>query len=167
MELFILVMHKLATLAYLTYNNEVLLLYRNKKENDFHEGKYVAIGGRVEPGETPLECILREIQEEAGYRLSDSEISFRGYIYFDEFSRKKDSEDLPAFNWLVFMYSAAVFKKNDHINIEGELKWFPFDEIPYELMWDGDRLFTPKLLAAGEGFYEGGCVCASLHRERG
>jgi 8-oxo-dGTP diphosphatase len=153
-------MHKLATLAYLTYNNEVLLLYRNKKVNDFHEGKYVAIGGRVEPGETPRECILREIQEEAGYRLLNDEISFRGYIYFDEISREKGSEDLPAFNWLVFIYSTAVSKKNSHNNVEGDLQWFPFNKIPYDKMWDGDRLFTPKILETndiieGKFVYEG------------
>ncbi len=146
-----MVMHKLATLAYLTFNNnEVLLLYRNKKKNDFHEGKYIGIGGRIEPGETPLECSIREIQEETSYSLSVSDISFRGYIYFDEINREKNSEDLPAFNWLVFIYSAAVSEKNEFINAEGDLKWFPINEVPYDQMWDGDRIFTPKILETKE-----------------
>ena len=146
-----LVNHKLATLAYLTFNNEeVLLLFRNKKRNDFHEGKYVGIGGRIEPGETPQECILREIQEETGYDLSISDISFRGYIYFDEINRKKTTEDLPPFNWLVFIYSASIPIKNDFVNAEGDLIWFSFKEVPYDRMWDGDRIFTPKILETEE-----------------
>ena len=99
-----MVKHKLATLAYIRYQDEVLLLLRNKKEKDFHEGKFVGIGGRLEPGETPLECIIREVKEETGYAFNSETIKYRGYIYFDEINRNKISEDLPAFNWLVFIY---------------------------------------------------------------
>ncbi|MHA1978029.1 MAG: NUDIX hydrolase [Candidatus Hodarchaeales archaeon] len=139
-------MHKLATLAYLLHDNEVLLLYRNKKENDFHEGKFVGLGGRLEPGETPLECVIREIKEEAGYEFEPSEVTFRGYIYFDEVNRNIESEDLPAFNWLVFIYTATVQEKKVVTNSEGELQWFLKTKVPYENMWGGDRIFTPKIL---------------------
>jgi len=145
-----MVTHKLATLAYLIYNQEVLLLFRNKKANDFHAGKYIGIGGRLEPGETPLECILRELREETGYILTSNEIVFRGYIYFDEINRDKVNEDLPAFNWLVFLYSASVATKITIDNPEGELKWFNFEDIPYAKMWGGDKIFTPKLLQTDE-----------------
>ncbi|MFX0013776.1 MAG: NUDIX domain-containing protein [Promethearchaeota archaeon] len=146
-----MVSHKLATLAYIVCNNEILLLFRNKKgENDFHREKYIGIGGRLEPGETPLECILRELKEETGYSLSPEEIKFRGYIYFDEINRNKLTEDLPAFNWLVFLYYVHVTKKNEFINPEGDLHWISVDKIPYERMWAGDRIFTPKLLETKE-----------------
>lgn len=147
-----MVKHKLATLCYLTFDDEVLLLYRNKKQNDFHHGKFIGIGGRLEPGETPLECIQREVKEETGYSLKPKEINFRGYIYFDDISRDVNSEDLPAFNWLVFMYNARVSKKNIFMNPEGELKWFKFTDIPYHQMWDGDAIFTPKILQTNEIF---------------
>ena len=143
-------MHKLATLAYIRHENEVLLLYRNKKKNDFHEGKYVGIGGRMEPGETPLECIIREVKEETGYFFSESQIHFRGYIYFDEINRNKQNEDLPAFNWLVFLYSGMVNKKNTFLNSEGDLQWFPIKDIPYDQMWAGDKIFTPRILESSE-----------------
>jgi 8-oxo-dGTP diphosphatase len=141
-----MVAQKLATLAYIIYQNEVLLLYRNKKVNDYHEGKYVAIGGRLEPGETPLECIIREMKEESGYDLSPDEISFKGYIYFDEISRNKKTEDLPAFNWLVFLYYVRVSEKRCIDNKEGDLQWFAIEDIPYHKMWSGDRIFTPNIL---------------------
>jgi len=145
-----MVHHKLATLCYLTYNNELLLLYRNKKENDFHHGKYVAVGGRLELGETPLECVIREVKEETGYSLGAKEIVFRGYIYFDEVHRNKVSQDLPAYNWLVFMYKAEVGDKRLHDNEEGELQWFDFENIPYDRMWEGDRYFTPVILDSSD-----------------
>ena len=138
--------HKLATLAYVRHDNEVLLLFRNKKENDFHEGKFVGIGGKLEPGETPLECVVREVKEESGYSFSTNEIHFRGYIYFDEVSRNKANEDLPAFNWLVFIYSAFVSEKKHFVNLEGDLQWFSIQNIPYDKMWAGDRIFTPRIL---------------------
>ena len=122
-----MVTHKLATLAYVTYENpkkatEVLLLYRNKKKKDFHAGKYIGVGGRIEPGETPLECIIRELKEETGYIFTPQSINFRGYIYFDEINRDKVLEDIPAFNWLVFLYTAVVIEKKVFKNPEGELK---------------------------------------------
>lgn len=145
-----MVAQKLATLAYIVYQNEVLLLYRNKKENDFHQGKFVGIGGRLESGETPLECIIRELQEETGYRVSSDELEFRGYIYFDEVSRDKRNQDLPAFNWLVFLYYIRVNNKIAFDNKEGDLFWFNMDNIPYDRMWSGDKIFTPKVLFTKE-----------------
>ncbi|MHA2245804.1 MAG: NUDIX hydrolase [Candidatus Hodarchaeales archaeon] len=145
-----MVSHKLATLAYIVYNQEVLLLFRNKKENDFHEGKYIGIGGRLESGETPIECNLRELEEETGYSLKPEEVEFRGYIYFDEIHRDKINEDLPAFNWLVFLYYVKVTEKLDFENPEGNLLWVPIKKIPYEKMWAGDKIFTPKLLETKE-----------------
>ena len=146
-----MVNHKLATLAYIVCEEEVLLLFRNKKVNDFHEGKYIGIGGRLDPGETPLECVLREIEEETGYILKPEEIEFRGYIYFDEIHRKMD-EDLPAFNWLVFIYYVQVTNKIEFKNPEGELLWFKIDQIPYDYMWAGDKIFTPKILKTKDVF---------------
>jgi 8-oxo-dGTP diphosphatase len=144
--------HKLATLAYITFGQEVLLLFRNKKVNDFHQNRFIGIGGRLEAGETPLECVLREIKEETGYTLVPKDIRFRGYIYFDEINRNKESEDVPPFNWLVFLYSARVRKKKLIENPEGELHWISFDQIPYHKMWEGDRIFTPKLLETDDVF---------------
>lgn len=145
-----MVKHKLATLAYIVCKDEVLLLFRNKKENDFHAGKVIGIGGRLEPGETPLECIIRELKEETGYSLKPDEVEFRGYIYFDEINRNKMNEDLPAFNWLVFLYFVRVVTKIEFENPEGNLFWVPIAKIPYEKMWDGDKIFTPKLLNTNE-----------------
>ncbi len=54
---------KLATLCYVIHDDKTLMLYRNKKENDYHEGKWNGLGGKFEQGETPEECAIREIRE--------------------------------------------------------------------------------------------------------
>jgi 8-oxo-dGTP diphosphatase len=146
--------HKIATLCYILWHDdeknrdELLLLFRNKKKKDFHAGKYVPIGGRIEPGETPLECVIREVKEETGYHLNPQDLNFKGYIYFDEINRDLESnEDIPGFNIVVFVYTTTSVKsKQVTINSEGDLQWFPTDEIPFEKMWEGDRIFTPILL---------------------
>jgi len=59
---------KLATLCYVKdrNTNKILMLHRIKKENDMHEGKWNGLGGKLEMGESPEECVIREINEEAG-----------------------------------------------------------------------------------------------------
>ena len=54
------------------------MLYRNKKNNDLNEGKWLGIGGHIEHGETIEQALLREVQEETGLTL----LSYkkRGYI---------------------------------------------------------------------------------------
>ena len=49
--------------------NKFLFLYRNKKENDINHGKYIGVGGKIEPGESKDECIVREVYEETNLKL--------------------------------------------------------------------------------------------------
>jgi 8-oxo-dGTP diphosphatase len=62
---------KLATLCYVMdkKSNSTLMIYRNKKQNDYHEGKWNGLGGKFEAGESPEECAIREIAEESGLRV--------------------------------------------------------------------------------------------------
>ena len=61
-------MPQLATICYIDNGKEFLMLHRNKKPNDVHEGKWIGVGGKLERGETPQECAAREIFEETGLR---------------------------------------------------------------------------------------------------
>ena len=62
----------LTTLVYLKRNNQTLLLYRNKKEKGINEGKWIGVGGKLKPGESPYECAVRETYEETGYQIHRS-----------------------------------------------------------------------------------------------
>ena len=76
-------MPQLATICYIDNGKEFLMLHRNKKPNDVHEGKWIGVGGKLERGETPQECAAREIFEETGLRAKPV---LKGIITFPEFT---------------------------------------------------------------------------------
>ncbi len=75
------------------------MLYRNKKENDLNEGKWVGVGGKFLPGETPEQCLLREVQEETGLILTKYRLC--GVIRFE--SDVWEDEDM-------YLYEASAFE---------------------------------------------------------
>ena len=54
----------LTTCCYLKKDGKTLLLHRTKKQNDINEGKWIGIGGKIENGESPTQCAIREFFEE-------------------------------------------------------------------------------------------------------
>ena len=73
-------MNKLTTLCYIEKDNKYLMLHRIKKENDINHDKWIGVGGKFEWGESPEECMLREVWEETGYTLTSRQ--YRGIITF-------------------------------------------------------------------------------------
>ena len=67
-------------LCYIEKDQDYLMIYRNKKENDMSEGKWMGVGGHIEKGETPDEALIREVKEETNLTLLSYEM--RGIIYF-------------------------------------------------------------------------------------
>ena len=111
---------KLTTICYIEKDDKTLMLYRNKKKDDIHEGKNVGVGGKFEQGETPEECVIREVKEETG--LTVKSLSYKGLITFPKFKDELSEKDL-----------------NDCK--EGNLIWVDNDKIFDLNMWEGDRLF--------------------------
>ena len=60
------------SLCYIEKDGKYLMLYRNKKENDPNSGKWIGVGGKFEEGESPFECVKREVLEETGIVLRDA-----------------------------------------------------------------------------------------------
>ena len=80
---------RLTTLCYIERDGKYLMLHRTKKENDINHDKYIGVGGHLEQGESPEDCIVREVREETGYTLTRYRL--RGLITFvmddvDEYS---------------------------------------------------------------------------------
>ena len=72
---------KNVTLCYLeNEKGEYLMLHRVKKQNDLNHDKWIGVGGKFEPGESPEECICRETLEETGLTLTDYQ--YRGIVTF-------------------------------------------------------------------------------------
>lgn len=126
---------QLATLCYVIDNNKTLMLHRIKKKNDLHEGKWNGLGGKFEPGETPEECVIREVKEERGLLIKNPRL--HGFITFPMFDCKKD--------WYVFMFTANNFEGKLIDSREGKLMWIPNEKLPDLNLWEGDRIFMPWL----------------------
>ncbi len=104
---------KLGTLCYITHNGKTLMLHRIKKVNDIHEGKWNGLGGKLEPGETPEECVIREVREESGLIIHKP--CLKGILTFPMFDGVDD--------WTVFVFVAHQFEGNLLDSSEGKLEW--------------------------------------------
>ena len=126
-----------------------LFMARGKKPGDVHAGKYNAPGGKIEPGESPVEALRREVEEETGLRVT----GYRrlGFLAFPGFHH--DPAGLPIDEsmhvFLVTAWEGALKAECD----EGELEWVPAEEILNLPLWEGDRLFIPYVI--GERRFEG------------
>ena len=71
---------KITTLCYIEHDGKYLMLHRTKKENDINKDKWIGVGGHAEEGESPEDCVLREVKEETGLTLTS--YRFRGLVTF-------------------------------------------------------------------------------------
>ena len=121
---------KSTSLCYIECNNKVLMLHRTKKNDDPNEGKWIGIGGKFNENESPEECMLREVYEETGIRLTSWQ--YRGIVTF--VSDKWEGEYMHLFT--------AQTSKEDVISCnEGDLYWVEKDKLLTLNLWEGDRVF--------------------------
>jgi 8-oxo-dGTP diphosphatase len=126
----------LATLCYLQQDGQTLMLHRVKKENDMHAGKWNGLGGKFEAGETPEECVIREVQEESGLTIRNPKLV--GLLMFPHFKGA---------DWYVFTFTAHEFAGELIESDEGILKWIPDAEVESLPLWESDHLFLPWIRA--------------------
>ena len=89
---------KLATLCYVRRDGQTLMLHRVKKANDMHQGKWNGLGGKLDPGETPEECAVREIFEESGTEVREP--SAQGLFNLPGLFKDED--------WYVFVFVVRI-----------------------------------------------------------
>ena len=124
----------LATLCYIKSNNKTLMVYRNKKPNDMHAGKWNGLGGKFEPGESPEECIIREVREESGLEIWEPKL--HGLLMFPNFKGG---------DWYVFVFTAREFEGELIDSPEGRLEWIPDEKLTSLNLWESDQIFFPWL----------------------
>lgn len=126
----------LATLCYIDNGSSYLLLHRNKEKNDIHANKWIGVGGKFEKGETPQECVRREVLEETGLVIHS--VDLRGFIMFPFFDGEND--------WGVFVFTTSDFSGEIVPSPEGDLEWVAYHNVLDKPTWAGDQLFLEWLL---------------------
>ncbi|KPJ85054.1 MAG: hypothetical protein AMS17_15060 [Spirochaetes bacterium DG_61] len=124
-----------ATVTIVREGNKLLL--QKKSTGRFGEGKWNGPGGKLKPYETLEECAVREVMEETSLRVSSLKLHGTLKHYFG-------NVDEPA--WIVYQLSTTDYQGELRESEEGELRWFPVDEIPYGEMWQDDEHWLPLLL---------------------
>lgn len=124
----------LSTLCYIEKDGKYLMLHRTKKKNDINKDKWLGIGGKFEEGESPEECIIREVKKKTGLTLNTYKL--RCVVTY------------VSTNWETeYMY---VFTSNDFVGEliecnEGDLQWVQKDKVTELNTWEGDKIFVEKI----------------------
>ena len=145
----------MTTLCYIEKEDSYLMLHRVVKKNDVNKDKWIGVGGHFEEGESPEECLLREVKEETGLTLKSYD--FQGLITF----KLTDSATGKTLTEYMCLYTADGFTGDPVSCDEGELAWVKKDQIEDLNIWEGDKIFLRLLLEEREFFslklvYDGG-----------
>lgn len=134
-----------ATLMFVVKDGQVLLI---KKLRGIGMGKINGPGGKIDPGETPEVCVVRECQEEL--HITPLNPVKMGELWFA-------MSDIPDIHCHVFM--ATEFDGEPTQTEEAIPVWTKIEEIPYDLMWEDDQHWLPQMLAGqkflGKFVFEG------------
>ena len=134
--------NNLTTLCYLEQNGCYLMLHRTKKEKDINKDKWIGIGGHLEEGESPEECLVREMREETG--VTPVSPKLRGIITF--VSDRYETE-------YMFLYSAEAYQGELSSDCtEGDLQWVEKDRMSSLPLWEGDKIFL-RLMSENHPFF--------------
>ncbi len=136
---------KMTTLCYIhrREDDSWLMLHRIKKQHDENAGKWIGVGGKLEKGESPDDCVKREVLEETGLQLTH--YTFKGIITF--ISDLYEDEQMLLYE--ADEYTGELAENCD----EGVLSWIPSDQLMDLPMWEGDRHFLKPLLAGQEQIF--------------
>ena len=88
------------------------------------------MGGKFEVGETPEECVIREVLEESGLVIQNPRL--HGLLVFTNFKGN---------NWCMFVYTATEFTGEVIDSPEGKLEWIPAKKLTSLNLWESDHIF--------------------------
>ena len=126
-----------ATLVFVIEDGKILLI---DKKTGLGKGKINGPGGKVEKGEAPEACAIRECQEELSITVSDLQYCGQHRFQF-----------VDGYSIHVWVYKTEKFDGTPTESVEAKPLWVSLDEIPYDRMWEDDKIWLPMLLR-GERF---------------
>ena len=122
------------SLVHLERDGKYLMLHRIKRERDENRDKWVGIGGKFEPGESPEDCAVREVFEETG--LTMRSWSYRGIVTFvsDEWGTE-----------YMHLFHSTDFTGSVKDCDEGVREWVDKQALLSLPIWEGDKIFLRLL----------------------
>lgn len=148
------------TLCYIQKDDSYLMIHRTKKENDCNKDKWIGVGGKFEEGESPKECVLREVLEETG--LSLSSVEYRGIVTF------VSNDASGTYYELMHLFWSNDFTGSQKLPDckEGDLEWVPINKMNNLPHWQGDEIFLDLIAKRAPFFslklvYENGVLVKS------
>ncbi len=111
------------------------MIHRNKKDSGSNKQSYRGLGGKAEQGESPIDCVKREVKEEAGIEI---EPIWRGVVTFS---------NQPGKDWEAHIFTSEGFKGDIAESDEGKLCWVNESEILNLEMPEADKKLIPLLLS--------------------
>lgn len=127
---------KQCTLAVIVKDNQILL--QKKSKGLFGEGRWNGAGGKIKPGESARECMIRELKEELKIDVIGTHLVGVLDFSWEEFPNIKPLR--------VWLYIVDEYFNTPQSSNEGEIKWFKLTEIPYCEMWEDDTYWLPKVI---------------------
>lgn len=125
------------SLVYPVRDGQVLL---GRKRHGMGDGKWNGFGGKIEAGETMRECAARELREECGLTVRPEALELAADLYFEQPSDRTWSH-------AGIVYFARAWEGEPRTSDEMEPRWFALDELPYDEMWEADKIWLPMILA--------------------
>ena len=129
------------SLCYIERGGKYLMLHRVKKTVDENKDKWIGIGGKFEDGESPEDCVMREVSEETGLTLNSWR--YRGIVTFvsDEWGTE-----------YMHLFTSDDFSGTPRECAEGVLEWIEKERLLSLPIWEGDKIFL-RLLDTDEPFF--------------
>ncbi|HSM69883.1 MAG TPA: 8-oxo-dGTP diphosphatase [Xanthomonadales bacterium] len=121
-----------ATLVFVIRGDEILLI---RKQRGLGRGKVNGPGGKLDPGEDALQCAARECEEELGIRVRNLECMGEHKFQF-----------IDGYSIHCWVFRTSDFEGEPHETPEAIPLWTRIDAIPFEEMWEDDRIWLPLVI---------------------
>lgn len=128
-----------ATLCFLIREGSPGEILLGLKKVGFGRGKYGGVGGKVEPGEAPIQAAVRELHEETGIVVAERDLQPAACLVF-HFPHR------PEWTQMVHVFTSTSWAGEARESREIVPAWFAVDAIPLEQMWDDCQYWLPRVL---------------------
>lgn len=134
---------RIATEVFIICKQEILLFQREPTSKVF-PGYWSIPGGHIDFGEDPLTACVREIKEETGLVVTETDVKLKYISYHYHLDRKE--------TWNIFGFFVSVIDKNDVVNSgEGIAKWVSLQDVEKTDLFPPVAYYLKRALNSGSG----------------